>query len=277
MKRIVSLLLIVFLSAMTHLVAQDFQGKAVYMFKGKVDFDFGGRKIPEEHKQRMLKRMKDAMQKTYVLNFNKTESIYYEEEKLSTPSEGGGGRGKMFASIFGGASAGKMYKNVSSKEIINATEFFGKNFLVGSDLTNFHWKLEKETKKIGKYTCFKATAVVKEKISAFSKDAEKGEKEVAVSVWYTPQIPVSLGPDKYWGLPGLILGVNAGDVQIVCTQVVMNVKEKADIKKPKSGKKITKEKFDKIVAEKTKEMRERFKNSKGGGRPGGGRPGGGRR
>lgn len=252
-------------------LAQDFQGKAVYMFKGKVNFDFGERKIPEDQKQRMLKRMKDGMQKTYVLNFNKTESVYYEEEKLSSPSEGErSGRGRRFASMFGGASIGKLYKNVSSKEIINATEFFGKNFLVTSDLQNFHWKLEKETKQIGKYTCFKATAIVNEKVNAFSKGADKGEKEVAVSVWYTPEIPVSLGPDKYWGLPGLILGVNAGDIQIVCTQVVLNVKEKAEIKKPKSGKKISKEKFDKIVAEKTEEMKERFKNGPRAGRPGGG-------
>lgn len=270
MKKIISICFVFVISVTSTLSAQDFQGKAVYMFKGKVDFDFGGRKIPEDAKQRMLKRLKDAMQKTYVLNFNKSESVYYEQEKLSSPSQGGGGRGARFASIFGGATAGKIYKNISSKELINATEFFGKNFLIESDLANFHWKMEKETKQIGKYTCFKATAVVKEKINAFSKDADKGEKEVNVSVWYTPQIPVSLGPDKYWGLPGLILGVNAGDVQIVCTQVVMNVKEKAVIKKPKSGKKITQEKFDKIVAEKTKEMRERFKNRRGGG----GRPGG---
>lgn len=275
MKKIIWLGFSILLLMTTNVVAQDFQGKAVYMFKGKVDFDFGGRKIPEDAKQRMMKRMKDAMQKTYVLNFNKTESVYQEKEKLAAPGEGGG-RGKMFASIFGGATAGKMYKNVSEKELINATEFFGKNFLVQSKLKNFDWKLEKETKQIGKYTCFKATAIVKEKVNAFSKEADKGEKEVKIAVWYTPQIPVSLGPDQYWGLPGLILGVNAGDVQIVCTQVVLNVKEKAEIKKPKSGKKISKEKFDKIVDEKTKEMRERFKNGRGG-RPGGGSRGQGRR
>lgn len=267
MKKIVWFALSIFLLISSNVVAQDFQGKAVYMFKGKVDFDFGGRKIPEDQKQRMLNRLKDAMQKTYVLNFNKAESIYYEEEKLAGP-ENGHGRGKMFAAIFGGATAGKMYKNVRTKELINATEFFGKNFLITSGLKNFNWKLEKETKQIGKYTCFKATTVVKEKkqvLSPETKEMKEEVNDVIVSVWYTPQIPVNIGPDKYWGLPGLILGVNAGDVQIVCTQVVMNVKEKVTIKKPKSGKKISQEKFDKVVVEKTKEMRERFKKGRKGG------------
>ena len=35
----------------------------------------------------------------------------------------------------------------------------GKEFLVKDTLTNLKWKMESETKKIGGYNCFKATAV----------------------------------------------------------------------------------------------------------------------
>lgn len=189
----------------------------------------------------------------------------------------------MFASVFGGALTGEYYKNTASKESKRAVEFFGKNFLIEEKLEDFNWKLEKETKQIGKYTCFKASTFIKKVKKTMGPPPEKGEEKpkeekeemVLVTVWYTPMIPVSMGPDKYWGLPGLILGVNAGDTQIICTKVVMNVNDKKELKAPKKGKKISDEDFQKIVQEKTAELRERFR--KGGGRSGGGRPGGPRR
>lgn len=248
--------------------SQDFQGKAEYMSKTKFEFDFGSRKVPEEHKERMQKRMDDAMQKTFVLNFNKVASIYEEKVKLDTEEKGGrGGRGAMFASIIGGPSVGKSYKNVVDKESKRAVEFFGKNFLVEDPLKPFQWKLEKEMKKIGRYNCFKASVSVDRELNPFAKNNDTISTKTIIEVWYTPEIPVSLGPDKYWGLPGLILSVNAGDTQIICTKVVLNVKDKYEIKAPKKGKKVSEEEFDEIVAKKTVELKERFKN----GRPGGGK------
>lgn len=249
--------------------SQNFQGKAEYLSKTKFEFNFGPRKIPEDQKKRMQERMDEAMQKTYVLSFNKIASIYEEEAKLDGPKEGGG-RGAMFASMVGGPSIGKAYKNVKDKESKRAVEFFGKNFLVLDSLKSYSWKLEKEMKKIGKYTCFKATTEIDKKVNSFSVDKDSLATKTLVTVWYTPEIPVSLGPDKYWGLPGLILSVNAGDTQIICTKLVLNVKEKTEIKAPKKGKKISEEEFEEIVAEKTVELKERFKNRRKGG--GGGRP-----
>jgi GLPGLI family protein len=68
-------------------------------------------------------------------------------------------------------------------------------------------------------------------------------KETIVTAWYTPEIPVNQGPDKYWGLPGLILEVNDGKTVILCSKVVLNSKTKAEIKAPTKGKEISKE-FD---------------------------------
>lgn len=247
-------------------IAQEFQGMATYLSKTKVNFDFGDRKVPQDAKERMLKRMEEQMQKTFELRFNKKASIYKEEAKLAAVG-GEDSRGRMFASVFGGASAGEYYKSNEDKESKRAVEFFGKNFLVEDDLQNFNWKLGSDSKQIGKYTAYKATADVDEVKNPFSKKTEGESTQIEITVWYTPQIPVSTGPDKYWGLPGLILEVQAGETQIACTKVVLNVKEKMDIRAPKSGKKISEADFKKIVDEKTAEMRERFK---GGGRgPGG--------
>ncbi len=78
------------------------------------------------------------------------------------------------------------------------------------------------------------------------------------------QIPVSLGPDDYWGLPGLILEVNADRTTMYCSKIILNPEEKDAIVMPSKGKEVTREAYTSIVKKKTEEMRQRFRN--GGGR-----------
>ena len=91
-------------------------------------------------------------------------------------------------------------------------------------------------------------------------------KEITITAWYTPEIPVSQGPEAYWGLPGLILEVNDGKTTILCSKVVMNVKEKAEIKQPNNGKVVSQKEYDEIV---TKKMKEMMEMNQGQGRNGG--------
>ena len=97
-------------------------------------------------------------------------------------------------------------------------------------------------------------------------DGEKEEKKETVTVetvaWYTPQIPISNGPEQFWGLPGLILEVQDGNLTIVCSEIVLNPSEKVEIEEPKKGKKVTQEEFDKIMDDHSKEMMERFRNKR---------------
>ena len=51
-------------------------------------------------------------EKTFFLNFDKSASIYKEEEKLDTPGQGGGGF-RMMSSMMGGG--GTYYKNLKKK------------------------------------------------------------------------------------------------------------------------------------------------------------------
>lgn len=270
--------------------AQDFQGVATYQSKTTVDFDgFGGRQMSEEQKKQMEERMKSMFEKTYKLSFNKFESIYKEEEKLETPGAGGGMHfGGFMASFIGGPQ----YKNVKESQLLQEQEFFGKQFLVKDSLLKLEWKMGTESKQIGQYLCFKATAIKKSNDTDFmnfrrrerpneeekkdgeiAKDSTKTNnpmdeieipKEIEVTAWYTPQIPVNQGPDEYWGLPGLILEVNAGRTTILCSKIIINPQEKEEIQILTKGKEVTRQEYNDIVKQKVEEMRENFGGRNGG-------------
>lgn len=238
-----------------------------------------GMQISENQKKRFAERLKGFLEKTFVLNFNQTESTYKEESKLGAPGQGGGRFGSMMS--FG---AGLKYKNTKDAIVLEESEFFGKQFLISDSGVKPEWKLGSETKKIGNYICYKATLIKEIDQFSFAAFGRRGrgnntttEKEdnkpktMIVTAWYTPQIPVSQGPGEYWGLPGLILEVNAGTTTVLCTEITMNPTEKVTLKMPKKGKKVTRDEYNKIVKKKTDEMREQFRGR--GGNRGGGRRG----
>jgi GLPGLI family protein len=134
----------------------------------------GNKDITPEMRKMIEERMKKMFEKTFVLNFDKTSSIYKEEEKLEAPGQGGGGF-RMMGSMMGGG--GTYYKNVKEKSYAVDKEFMGKEFLVVDSLPKLNWKLEGETKKIGDYNCFKATAVKPVDASDMRNYREKKKKE----------------------------------------------------------------------------------------------------
>lgn len=292
--KIIVVTLLTFFAAVISAIAQDFQGMAVYESKtSTADMTVGmvgNREITPEMQKMFQERMKAMFEKTFILNFNKSASIYKEEEKLEAPGQGGGMR--FMSNMMGGG--GTHYKNVKEKMFSVDKEFFGKEFLVKDSLPKYEWKLEGETKQIGNYTCYKATAVLPVSQSDFrnfrrkaeEKNDEKAEgekkkdetkttnfmdgwempKEIKITAWYTPEIPINQGPENYWGLPGLILEVTDGKAVILCSKLVLNTKDKKEIKAPKKGKEVTQAEYDKIVMEKMNEMREM---NQGQGRSGG--------
>ncbi len=279
----------------TNIKAQDFQGQAYYFSKTTMDmsrWDRGG-KMSEAQKKQMEARMKPWLEKTYILTFNKEESIFKEDEKL----EGGpGGRApSMWGSSF---SAGLQYKNIKEKIFLQDQEFFGKQFLITEQMTPYAWKMGSETKKIGQYVCYKATTTrpsselnftstnrrdrekkkeekKKDSTSVVSdvnvavavvkkEEVEEKEEMVEVIAWYSPMIPVSQGPTEYWGLPGLILELSAGNTTMLCSKIVMNPEEKIEIKRPTKGEVVTKKEYNEIITGKMQEMRDNRGRGSGG-------------
>lgn len=239
---------------------QKFQGKAYYFSKSKMQLGSWGAKLSEAQKKDVAARLKNRLQKTYVLSFDKVASVFKEEDKLDAISGATDTWGANF-------TRGVQYKNVKDVTLVQEQEFYGKKFLVKDKLHKIEWKMGKETKLIGQYTCFKATASISQNDLAWynfswsdlrRKDEDGDGKPdvpmVEVEAWYSLQVPVSHGPAEFWGLPGLILEVSAGDTTILCSKIVINPKEEIKIEAPKSGKEITKDKYQETIKGKMQEM-----------------------
>ena len=255
------LILLIFFT--TYSYTQEFQGKALYMSKIGVDKSFMDNPRYGQYKSYMEKTLKQNTEKDYVLHFNSTESIYREQEKLDI-DDGRGGFNWMAQYV--GENIGKLYKNTNDKVSINETEFMGRFFLLTDPLVEHKWKMTGESKKIGKYTCYKATYEKEVEESSFSfgsfnqsqnqNTKAKKMRKVQVVAWFTPEIPIATGPSRYGGLPGLILEVSDDKTTLLCTQIVMNPTEKVKIKKPKKGKVIPTSDFLVLQDEKRIEARE---------------------
>lgn len=277
-------LVLIFLFFSTIVFSQkDFQGMAVYESKTSMgefnDRMKGNKDITPEMQKMIEERMKKMFEKTFILNFDKSTSIYKEEEKLDAPGQNQGGF-RMMTSMMGGG--GTYFKNIKEKKYTVDKEFMGKDFLVKDSLKIYNWQMTGETRQIGGYNCFKAIAIVPTSASDFRNfrmkktDEEKKEevkaedkekktnfmdgfempKEITITAWYTPEIPVSQGPEGYWGLPGLILEINDGKTTILCSKIVLNPKDKVEIKAPTNGKEISQKEYDETVMKKMEELRE---------------------
>lgn len=232
-----------------YLLAQSTQGVVTYTETVKLKIE-----IPEEARE-MMKNIPSSQSFSKSLYFNDSESLYKDTPKtegegdvtMSHESEG------MAIKMVMKRPENTLYSNLDEGITINAREFFGRNFLITGEQTDFKWKLTGEQKTILGYQCQKAVF----------QDTSR-----TIEAWFTSQVPVSVGPDTYGQLPGLILevSINGDERTIQAKKVELKELEKGAIAKPTKGKSVTKEEFKAIEEEKMKEMKQEMGGSGGGGR-----------
>lgn len=98
-----------------------------------------------------------------------------------------------------GSSRENIFKNYPKEQITTTNLFAGSSYLYEEPSVNIKWKLETGNLTVNGYKCKKATTTL------FGRN---------YTAWYTPDIPISNGPWKFSGLPGLILKVEDDKKQI---------------------------------------------------------------
>ncbi|KPM48795.1 GLPGLI family protein [Jiulongibacter sediminis] len=175
-----------------------------------------------------------------VLYYNENESLFRNEqgknEDLEIRHEEDG---NDFEMIFGVPET-NVYTNLKNNQLLQYQEFMGKEFLIVDKLNTRKWKLDAKQKKVLGFDCQKATLI---------------DTTQQVIAWFTPQIPISVGPNGYSGLPGMVLAIEVDNGQRMLTATKMeDLPAGFAFEKPSEGKKVNRNEFEKIRDEKMKEM-----------------------
>ena len=250
--------------------AQDFSGRATYKTHRKSSFELDSTTMATNPgiQEQLEAQMRKMFQKTFTLDFSKSESMYKEQQELDAPKSPSSNGDAMIMIVGGDGGSDLLYKSILEKRMANKKDLMGKVFLIKDNLVSYDWELTGETKNIGNYTCYKAVFEKEEesieiKMIDGEVKEEKGMKKRTIVAWYTTDIPISNGPKNYGGLPGLILEVNDGNETIMCSELVLNPSKTIDIKEPTKGKIVTRKKFNEISLEKTKETMNRYRSRDG--------------
>lgn len=252
MKNTLILLLLVF---QTTLLAQSFQGKAIYRFNNSyADADWSKKGLSESETRMWKSKLSEASRTSYELRFNLNESSWEEIESLSIEGSKKGGD-------WNEAQDKLLYKDIANLQYHLETEVFDKPFLVKDKLELPQWELLEETKKIGSYNVQKAVWKIEREVMVFGEEEPQLVTNNIIA-WFSSEIPISNGPKLYWGLPGLILEIQDGSVSFICERIELNSNSEFEIKKPKKGQAVNKEELDQIIIEKSEEILKKY--NKGG-------------
>jgi len=242
------------------LYAQNFSGIATYKTSSQLKIELDSTAMSPAQMKAIQDKLQKQLQKEYTLAFTTSESVWKQVESLNSGPASVSSNG-MEVMVADGSGNSVLYKNIAKKQFEEGSDLMGKRFIVKGELTEYEWKLTGETKKIGNYNCQKAVnsrIVDAKKFSTGMKEMEVTKDTIVTTAWFTTDIPVSNGPDKYYGLPGLILEVQRANRTIICTKIELNPSEKIKIEKPKKGKVVSPEEYEQISEEKMEEMMKRY-------------------
>lgn len=209
------------------------------------------RPVPENMPEDIKKMIPKERKVNKELYFNETASMFKngDQESLDDAAFDGNDRARRFRRRFmSNRGDEKTYTSLSTNAKVKTRDIMGKVFLIEDESVDYKWKMTGQKKQILDYLAMEATTMVND--------------TTIVTAWFTPQIPLSIGPAELGGLPGAILEAffeNGRVTSISVTKVDLRSIEDNELNKPTKGKKVTQEEFDKIRSEKMKERRNSFR------------------
>ena len=237
---------LILIAAVGNVSAQDIKGGVVkYQQTTKYDFEsvFNPRGDAEPRIIEWLARLPKEGKQTKVLYFTEETALYEEDlTEKNALQEQQYYYGDAFGSLPPKPEINKVYYDFGKNEMTQQVMFMTRNFLLSDSIKKKAWKLITKSVKILDYTCMGA-------------ELKKGDQ--TITAWYTPEIPISTGPDEFFGLPGLVLAIEInGEYAFVATSIDLTPPKKGVFSKPDEGNKVNREEFNKIVYEKLNEWTE---------------------
>ncbi|WP_139958758.1 GLPGLI family protein [Flavicella sediminum] len=197
------------------------------------------KKMSERERKYYLKIISKAVPENFQLTFKNNVAMFQAEYDI--PTRRRLGLGMNYTAMLA-HSEKRYFSKMTSKHVL------GQSFFTDAVVIEFepiNWQLSQETKMIGKYKCYKATAKIEKEQSHYSENYIK-----PIVAWYTPEIPVLFGIRNFKGLPGLtmelVIDIQRGQVVFKATKVELNITEKNKIEELK-GKVISEDAYIKMI------------------------------
>ena len=222
----------------TLIIGQNKEGTIKYEEKLTFKID-----LPEEMKQyaHLIPTEKTTNMELY---FDEDFSLYAPSKEMTkeeaAPKQGDANVQIMTMSSDGSSS--EVFIDQKANSVVRSENVLGQQFLITSPIRKKDWKISNEQKDILGYTCIKA---------------ELELDSTTLTAWFSPNLPISIGPATYNGLPGMIMvlehpGEKAS--RIIQATAIEFAEVSDQIEKPKKGKKVSEEEFMKLMAERLEEM-----------------------
>jgi GLPGLI family protein len=193
----------------------------------------------EKEKQAYMWGGRDEDKQYMLLSFNDKESQYTVSEEVE-------GNYSERKEVF------NLRRNFEKNTLNDAFEILGKVYIVEDSLPTPNWKILNDIKEVAGHICMKAMI----------EDTVKKQKIIA---WFAQDIPNNAGPERIYGLPGLILELNINDGCVIVEATKIETKkltQEMDLPKKLKGKKLNElayqEMLRKFIQEKIKEERNPF-------------------
>ncbi len=233
------------LSLLQVLHAQNMAGTITYTETMKMNIDLSGDVDVQANGNVDAEQIRNMMPKEQhtkrVLYYNADAALYTNDKKSAVENhdiEQNDGNMRMVFKV--AVPEDIVYTSLKDAHRIEQRDFMGRKFLITSDIDQPKWKMTGNQKTILGYPCQEAVLM-------------KGKD--TLTAWFTAAIPVSIGPQGFRGLPGMILEAKQNSqLEIIADDVVFGTDNNKLIVKPKGGKKVTRDEYEKIVEEKQKEM-----------------------
>jgi GLPGLI family protein len=138
-------------------------------------------------------------------------------------------------------------RNFATNTLRDHIEMMGKTYVIEDTIRAQDWKIMNDLKEVAGHIC----------MNAFWIDTLRDQE---ITVWFALDIPVSAGPERLCGLPGLILEVdiNDGALNLVADKLdLQKLTTEMDVPKKLKGKKVTEAEYLDVIA---KHVAEKKKN-----------------
>lgn len=212
-------------------------GSVTYVHTLRFDID-----LPPEMEQ-FAEYMPESVTTTYSMDFSEAASLTTAVTgEVDMPGDAASlaGDGPNIKISFRGAGSDSdaatttTYVDLDEGSYVEQRDFLGRTFLITGPLPDLAWKLSGEEGQMLDHHVLKATAIM---------------DSSAVEAWFTPEIPASVGPGQFGGLPGLILMLSIDEGKQLYQANEIQLDTAPLISPPEEGREVTKEEFEAIVAE----------------------------